>query len=71
MVSHGTPAVDMTGLTDRYDNPIPWREFNDPDDPTSVIRAVFESHFGLTLELRRPNVDFLVIDHLERSPTEN
>jgi hypothetical protein len=66
-----TPAVNMTGLTGRYDNPNPWQGFHDPDDPESAIRATLASQFGLALERRRAKVDFLVIDHLERSPTEN
>jgi hypothetical protein len=66
-----TPVVDMTGLTGRYDNPIHWREFNDPDNPESAIRAALASQFGLALERRRAKVDFLVIDHLERTPIEN
>jgi hypothetical protein len=66
-----TPVVDMTGLTGRYDNPIHWREFNDPDNPESAIRAALASQFGLALERRRAKVDFLVIDHLERTPIED
>jgi hypothetical protein len=66
-----TPAVNMTGLTGRYDNPNPWQGFHDPDDPESAIRAALASRFGLALERRRAKVDYLVIDHLERSPTEN
>jgi hypothetical protein len=65
-----SPVVDMTGLKGRYDNPIPWRAFNDPDDPESATRAALASQFGLALERRRAKVDFLVIDHLEKSPTE-
>jgi uncharacterized protein (TIGR03435 family) len=66
-----TPAVNMTGLKGRCDNPIHWRAFHDPDDPESAIHAALASQFGLALERRRTKVDFLVIDHLERSPTEN
>jgi hypothetical protein len=67
----GTPAVNMTGLTGRYDNPIHWRAFNDPDDPEWAVRAALGSQFGLALERRRAKVEFLVIDHLERTPIEN
>jgi hypothetical protein len=41
-----TPVVDMTGLTGRYDNPIHWREFNDPEDPESAIRAASRASSG-------------------------
>jgi uncharacterized protein (TIGR03435 family) len=65
------PVVDMTGLTGVYDTPIPFRAFNDRIDPESATRAALKEQLGLALETRRAKVDFLVIDHLEKSPTEN
>jgi hypothetical protein len=65
------PVVNLTGLTGRYDNKVNWGAFNDPVDPESAIRAALESQFGLKLDRRRAKVDFLVIDHLERAPSEN
>jgi hypothetical protein len=65
------PVVDMTGLKGRYDNPIPFRAFSDPDDPESATRAALAREFGLALERRRVKMDFLVIDHLEKTPTGN
>ena len=65
------PVVDMTGLKGRYDTPIPFRAFNDRDDPEGSARAALADQLGLALERRRAKVDFLVIDHLEKTPTEN
>jgi len=65
------PVINMTGLSGRYENKIIWRAFNDPADPESAIRAALADQFGLALERRRAKVDFLVIDRLEKLPSDN
>jgi len=42
----------------------------DPDPGPTLFRAL-QDQLGLRLEPKKSSVDFIVIDHLEKSPTEN
>jgi uncharacterized protein (TIGR03435 family) len=79
------PVVDMTGLKGRYDfefdlttfmpqkqgPPAPGEGQQEQMDPVSVLQAALPKQLGLKLESRKLPVDMLVIDHLEKVPTEN
>ena len=76
----GGPLTDATGLTGKYDYTIFWsapatmlrsREAPalDPDGP-SIFDAVQEQ-LGLKIEKRKGPVQLLVVDHVEKKPTEN
>jgi uncharacterized protein (TIGR03435 family) len=76
----GRPVIDKTGLPGRYDFTLSLAPRADakPDD---MKRAALEEGFslfayaldqiGLRLEAQRAVIDLLVIDHIERVPTEN
>jgi len=72
----GAPVLDMTGLTGIYDCSIDTSGLvngNSPSNPTtgpSIFTAV-EENLGLKLEAGKVPIDTLVIDHVERVPTEN
>ena len=66
------PVVDRTNLTDRYDFVLRWT----PDDSTSTdptrppgFYTAFEEQLGLKLQPSRAAVEVLIIDHVERPPT--
>jgi uncharacterized protein (TIGR03435 family) len=76
------PVVDMTGLKGRYDfefdittflpqKPAPGEGQPEQMDPVSVLQAALPKQLGLKLESRKLPIDMLVIDHLEKVPTEN
>jgi uncharacterized protein (TIGR03435 family) len=74
------PVVDMTGLKGRYDFEFDITTFlpqkqgeGQPEqmDPVSVLQAALPKQLGLKLESRKLPIDMLVIDHLEKVPTEN
>ncbi len=77
----GGPLTDATGLTDKYDYTIFWSSAatdavrrgtpvgDEPDGP-SIFDAVQEQ-LGLKIEKRRGPVEMLVVDHVEKKPTEN
>jgi uncharacterized protein (TIGR03435 family) len=79
--SLGKPVTDATGLKGQYeislcwapDSPSPARAGAStallPDGPT-MIDAV-QDQLGLRLEAKRGPADFLVVDHIEKLPTEN
>jgi uncharacterized protein (TIGR03435 family) len=79
------PVVDMTGLTGQYDFTLDWTpEYPmvraapralgaeaEPSDPAPTIFAAVQDQLGLKLEPRNAPVEILVIDRVEKTPTEN
>lgn len=68
----GRPVADHTGLTGSYDIDLHFAPSSPSADTSlpSVFTAVRET-LGLELKPRSIPVQFLVIDHLDRTPTEN
>ncbi len=71
------PVVDMTGLSGRYDLVVV-RQFPEEgkgprsvDDVLADLKPVLEKDLGLILEHRRATVDVLVVDHADKTPTDN
>ena len=70
----GRPVQNMTGLVGRFDFTLRWT----PDtvaapnatDRPSLFTAIREQ-LGFRLDARRMPTDVIVIDHVERTPTEN
>ncbi|MEO8591779.1 MAG: TIGR03435 family protein [Candidatus Solibacter sp.] len=74
------PVVDNTGLTGRYDinvNLGKWisdaasRGPELANDPSALLVPILAEEFGLKLESKKMPLDLLVIDHIEKTPTEN
>jgi uncharacterized protein (TIGR03435 family) len=73
------PVVDRTGLTARYDIRLDVSAFqSSPDadgrvrlDPIAFIFSGFQKQLGLKLEAGKDRVDFLAIDSVNRTPTQN
>jgi uncharacterized protein (TIGR03435 family) len=74
------PVVDNTGLRSKYDFIVNWAykdtgvSANDNASEAELIPALVEavqSQLGVKIERKKMPVEVLVIDHLERSPSEN
>jgi uncharacterized protein (TIGR03435 family) len=69
------PIVNATGLTGDYDFVISWSpaalQPNAPGDSGPTIFAAIQEQLGLKLESAKISVDTLVIDHIEKSPSED
>ena len=67
------PVVDETGIQGTYDIDIAWDQDSDPDTPsgTSSVFTILRESLGLRLQTRKLPVDTIVIDHIERVPSEN
>ena len=61
------PVVDQTGLAGCYDFQLNFGDY--PADGGSVAASV--EQIGLKLEPRKASIEYLIIDHAERSPIEN
>jgi uncharacterized protein (TIGR03435 family) len=68
----GSPVLDMTNLSGRFDFKIDDSPYNleKGDQQYAMIKAIQEQ-LGFKLDRRKSPVDTLVIDHLQKVPTEN
>jgi uncharacterized protein (TIGR03435 family) len=62
----GRPVVNATSLTGLYEMDLRW----DPKDEMDLI-AVIDRQLGLKMERRKISLEMLVIDHVDKVPTEN
>jgi len=74
----GRPVVDATGLKGRYEIHMDVSPYlvkpgggDGQLDVTSILFTGLQDLLGLKLESRKENVDVLVIDHAEKTATEN
>jgi uncharacterized protein (TIGR03435 family) len=71
----GQPVNDATGLKGKYDFILKWlndrgRRPSDDDSGPNIFEAL-QAQLGLKLESKKTMVDVLVVDHIEKTPTEN
>jgi uncharacterized protein (TIGR03435 family) len=79
-----TPVTDATGLKGRYDISLFWNaestyRLNAPatspsaaeSDSGPTLMQALQDQLGLRLELKKGAVDFVVVDHAEKVPSEN
>ena len=67
----GGPVADKTGLTGTYDAKLSFAEANDPNSNLPSFFTALQEQLGLKLESDKVPVDTLVIDHVDKVPTEN
>lgn len=67
------PVTDSTGLKGKYDITLYWVTGLrlSADEPGPTIFQALGEQLGLKLESRKGPVDILVVDHVEKVPTEN
>jgi uncharacterized protein (TIGR03435 family) len=64
-------VADETGLPGNYDFTLRWAEGTSAEEGGSPILGALEKQLGLKLEKKKVLVDVMVIDHIEKTPTEN
>ncbi len=74
-------VTDATGLTDKYDIAMCWapedtRDAAGPGTPAApdsgpTLQQALQDQLGLRLESKRGPVEFIVVEHAEKLPTEN
>jgi uncharacterized protein (TIGR03435 family) len=71
----GKPVTDATGLTGKYDLLLQWFDPSSPGAPTDstgpAIGAALQEQLGLRLESKKGIIEMLVVDSIDRTPTEN
>jgi uncharacterized protein (TIGR03435 family) len=79
-----TPILDQTGLTGKFNyfldiGPYITEEIRKsggpgggpPPDAPSIIAQAIQAQLGLKVDAKKAPVEMVIIDHLEKSPTEN
>ena len=67
----GQPVVDKTGLSGIYDFTLSYSPASDSSSSLPDFFTALQEQLGLKLESQKVPVDFLVIDHIDKIPTEN
>ena len=67
----GGPVADQTGIQGEYDMVLKYAMDSDVDSTLPSIFTAVQEQLGLKLEKQKVHVEMLVIDHIERLPTEN
>jgi uncharacterized protein (TIGR03435 family) len=70
----GRPVMDKTGLDGVFDFELTWTPEGSKDEKADAPPSIFvalQEQLGLKLESQKAPVDVLVVDHIEKAPTEN
>ena len=65
------PVVDKTSIEGTFNIDLTWAPDGEADSPLPSIFTALQQQLGLRLESRKVPVEILVIDHLEKVPTDN
>jgi len=67
----GRPVIDKTGIEGIYDFTLKFSTADHPDQTLPDLFTALQEQFGLKLDSQKVPVDVLVIDHVDKTPTEN
>jgi len=67
----GLPVIDKTGIAGSYDIDLQFAPDLATDSPLPSLFTALRETLGLELRSQKIPVQFLVIDHVDRVPTEN
>lgn len=67
----GRPVVDKTGIQGNYDIDLNYSSNETTDSSLPSVFTALTEQLGLKLEPQEVPVDMLVIDHVDKEPTEN
>lgn len=67
----GRPVIDKTGITGNYDIKLSFAPFEATNSSLPSIFTALQEQLGLRLESEKVPIEILVIDHLEKVPSEN
>jgi len=67
----GKPVIDKTNLVHTYDFRLSYSPANGSDSSLPDFFTALQEELGLKLESHKVPVNFLIVDHVERTPDEN
>ncbi len=80
-IQFARPVIDQTGLAGKYDYTLEFAPENlrptdagasaAASDPAPTLLVAIQDQLGLKLEAKKLPVDIVIVDHIEKTPTEN
>jgi uncharacterized protein (TIGR03435 family) len=67
----GSPVEDRSGIAGNYDFEMKFARDDDKDSPLPSFPTALREMFGLRLEKAKVKLEVVVIDHVDKVPTEN
>jgi uncharacterized protein (TIGR03435 family) len=67
----GSPIVDATGIKGNFDIRLKFTQEGDVNSPLPSIFTALQEQLGLKLVSRKVPLEMIVIDHVEKVPSEN
>lgn len=67
----GRPVVDKTGIHGNYDFSLSYAREGDAESPLPSFFTALQEEYGLKLETTKVPLEIVVIDRVEKIPTEN
>jgi uncharacterized protein (TIGR03435 family) len=67
----GRPVMDKSGIAGSYDFDLRYARDGDTDSPLPSFFTALQEKYGLKLETARVPLEIIIIDHVERIPSEN
>jgi uncharacterized protein (TIGR03435 family) len=67
----GSPVEDRSGIAGNYDFEMKFARDDDKDSPLPSFPTALRETFGLRLEKAKVKLEVVVIDHVDKVPTEN
>jgi len=67
----GRIVIDETHVDGRFDIDLQWNASGDPSDEHPSIFAAVQEQLGLKLEAKKGTIEILVVDKIEKTPSEN
>jgi uncharacterized protein (TIGR03435 family) len=66
-------VFDMTGLKGFYDLKLDWTENTAAGEPQQFpeLAIAVQEQLGLRLESRKEPIEIVIVEHIEKVPTEN
>jgi uncharacterized protein (TIGR03435 family) len=65
------PVADKTGIQGRYDFTLSFARVDEPDSTLPSFSTALQEQLGLKLEPAKVPFELVVVDHVEKIPTEN
>jgi uncharacterized protein (TIGR03435 family) len=74
------PMIDQTGLTGRYNYFLDIKSYvteemrksnGPPPEANTIIATAMQEQLGLKVEAKKTPIEMVIVDHMEKTPTEN
>jgi uncharacterized protein (TIGR03435 family) len=66
-----TPVLNRTGLAGRFNFRLVFSGYPVPSETDYLFSRAIREQLGLKIETRKAQIDMLIVDHIEKQPTEN